>query len=164
MVFGQMKKFLNKVWKLFESVLRCCAGFFMRLIGRELSEEQWRGFMQFFRFCLVGLSNTAISLIVYYVFVLINRDLYIAGNAVGFVVSVLNSYFWNSRFVFDKRDERAKTIIKTFIAYGSNLAIGTALLYLLVDIWGLSELLAPLLNLIVTIPLNYVLNKFWVMK
>lgn len=159
-----MKKFLSKVWNLFERVVRCVVGFFLRLIGKELSEEQWQGFMQFVKFCLVGVSNTAISLIVYYIFVLINRDLYIVGNAVGFVVSVLNSYFWNSRFVFDKQDEKAKTIIKTFAAYGTNLAIGTALLYLFVDVWGLSEFLAPVLNLIVTVPLNYILNKFWVMK
>ncbi len=82
----------------------------------------------------------------------------------GFVVSVLNSYFWNSRFVFKKQDEKTKTIIKTFLAYGTNLAIGTGLLYVLVDVLSLSEYVAPILNLIVTIPLNYILNKFWVMK
>ena len=129
-----------------------------------MTEEQEKGFMQFVKFCLVGVSNTAISLIVYYIFVLINKELYIVGNAVGFVVSVLNSYFWNSKFVFKKEDEKAKTVVKTFVAYGTNLIIGTALLYLFVDICHLSEFIAPLINLIVTIPLNYILNKFWVMK
>ena len=95
---------------------------------------------------------------------MINKDLYIVGNAVGFVVSVLNSYFWNSKFVFKKEDVKAKTVVKTFVAYGTNLIIGTALLCLFVDICHMSEFIAPLLNLIVTIPLNYILNKFWVMK
>lgn len=76
----------------------------------------------------------------------------------------MNSYFLNSKFVFKKQDEKAKTIIKTYLAYGTNLIIGTGLLYLFVDILHISELVAPLLNLIVTIPLNYVLNKFWVMR
>lgn len=159
-----MKNLLNKIWSIFERIVRVVIGFLLKLIGKELSEHQWQAFMQFVKFCLVGVSNTAISLVVYYIFVLISKDMYILGNAVGFVVSVLNSYFWNSRFVFKKKDEQAKTIIKTFLAYGTNLIIGTALLYLFVDIWGISEFIAPLLNLIITIPLNFLLNKFWVMK
>ena len=152
------------LWNLFERVLRAVCGAVLRLFGKEISDEAWGGFMQFVKFCLVGLSNTAISLLVYYVFVLINPALYLIGNAAGFVVSVLNSYFWNSRFVFKKQDEKTKTIVKTFVAYGSNLLIGTVLLWLFVDVWGLSEFVAPLLQLVITVPLNYVLNKFWVMK
>lgn len=157
-------RFLTRLWELFEKAVLATVRFLLKLIGKEMTEEQEKGFMQFVKFCLVGVSNTAISLIVYYIFVLINKELYIVGNAVGFVVSVLNSYFWNSKFVFKKEDEKAKTVVKTFVAYGTNLIIGTALLYLFVDICHLSEFIAPLINLIVTIPLNYILNKFWVMK
>lgn len=157
-------KLFTKLWELFEKIVLTVLGFIFKIFGKTLTEEQGKGFMQFVKFCLVGVSNTAISLGVYYIFVVIDARLYILGNAVGFVVSVLNSYFWNSKFVFKKEDERAKTIVKTFVAYGTNLIIGTALLYLLVDILEVSEFIAPLLNLIVTIPLNYVLNKFWVMK
>lgn len=156
--------FFSRLWELFEAVVLGIVGFVLRIFGKKLSDSQKQSFMQFVKFCLVGLSNTAISLAVYYIFVLINKELYIIGNAVGFIVSVLNSYFWNSRFVFKKRDERIKTIVKTFVAYGTNLIIGTVLLYIFVDVLGISEFLAPLLNLVITIPLNYVLNKFWVMK
>ncbi len=157
-------RFFLWLWELFEKIVLSVVCFFLKLFGKELTEEQKKGFMQFVKFCLVGVSNTAISLAVYYIFVLINKDLYIVGNAVGFIVSVLNSYFWNSKFVFKKEDERTKTIVKTFLAYGTNLIIGTALLYLFVEICNMSEFVAPLLNLIITIPLNYILNKFWVMK
>ncbi len=159
-----MKRFLNKLWGLFEKTIRAVVGFFLKLFGKELTEQQWQGFMQFVKFCLVGVSNTAISLGVYYIFVLINKDWYIVGNAVGFVVSVLNSYFWNSKFVFKMEKDRGKTIIKTFAAYGTNLIIGTVLLYLFIDVWRLSEFIAPLLNLVITVPLNYLLNKLWVMR
>ena len=157
-------KFLAALWNLFERVLRAVCGGLLRLFGKQISDEAWEKFMQFVKFCLVGLSNTAISLLVYYIFVLINPALYLIGNAAGFVVSVLNSYFWNSRYVFKKQNERLKTVVKTFLAYGSNLLIGTVLLWLFVDVWGLSEFVAPLLQLVITVPLNYVLNKFWVMK
>ena len=156
--------FFKKLWEIFEKVVLAVLGFILKIFKKELTDDQKKSFMQFVKFCLVGVSNTLISLAVYYVFVIIDARLYIIGNAVGFVVSVLNAYFWNSKFVFDKKDEKVKTVTKTFIAYGKNLIIGTALLYLFVDVCGLSEFIAPLLNLIVTIPLNYALNKFWVMK
>ncbi len=154
----------SELRQIFEKLVRTIVGAFLKLFGRELTEKQLQAFMQFVKFCLVGVSNTAISLAVYYIFIAINKELYFVGNTVGFVVSVLNSYFWNSRFVFKKKDEKGKTIIKTFLAYGTNLAIGTALLYMFVDIWRLSEIIAPLFNLIITIPLNFMLNKFWVMR
>lgn len=157
-------KLFAKLWVIFEKIVRFIIGGLLKIFGKELTEQQWKSFMQFVKFCLVGLSNTAISLGVYYIFVLINSNLYIVGNAVGFVVSVLNAYFWNSRFVFNKKYEKAKTIVKTFIAYGTNLIIGTALLYLFVKILGISEYIAPLLNLLITVPLNYLLSKKWVMK
>ena len=152
------------LWEIFEKIVRAVMSVILRLFKKEWSEEQWQGFMQFVKFCLVGVSNTAISLGVYYIFLIIDPSLYIIGNAAGFVVSVLNSYFWNSRFVFNKKDEAGKTIIKTFAAYGTNLLLGTVLLYLFVDILHISEYLAPLLNLFITVPLNYFLNKKWVMK
>lgn len=155
---------LKRLWNVFEKVIKAVVGGALKIFGKTLSEQQWQAFMQFVKFCIVGVSNTAISLAVYYIFIVINKELYILGNAVGFVVSVLNSYFWNSRFVFKKQDERGKTVVKTFIAYGTNLVLGSVLLYLFVDVLHISEFIAPLINLIITIPLNFVLNKFWVMK
>lgn len=155
---------MAKIWNVFEKIVRTVVGGILKLFHKELTENQWAAFMQFVKFCLVGVSNTAISFGIYYIFIAINKKLYIIGHAVGFVVSVLNAYFWNSKFVFKKQDEKRKTILKTFLAYGTNLIIGTGLLYVFVDILHISEYIAPVLNLIVTIPLNFLLNKFWVMK
>lgn len=155
---------LNKLWGIFEKIIGTAAKGFFKILGKELTDEQLKSFIQFVKFCLVGLSNTAISFGVYYIFLFIDTRLYIVGNAAGFIISVLNSYFWNSRFVFNKRDEKGRTIIKTFAAYSTNLILGTLLLYFLVDIIGISEYVAPFINLIITVPINYLLNKKWVMK
>lgn len=155
---------VDKLWNLFETILRTVMNFLLDVIGKQMDESQWQEFLQFIKFCMVGVSNTAISLTVYYIFVIINKDLYIVGNAVGFVVSVLNSYYWNSRYVFHKKDEQAKTLAKTFGAYSTTLVLGTVLLYVFVEWMHISEFIAPLVNLIVTIPINFLLNKIWVMK
>lgn len=120
--------------------------------------------MQFVKFCLVGVSNTAISLAVYYLFLAIDRDLYIVGNMIGFFVSVLNAYFWNSRFVFHKENARVRTLARTYLVYGCSLLLSTGLLYLFVERLGISEVFAPLCSLAVTVPINFLLNKLWAFR
>ena len=136
-----------------------------KLKGESLKEI----IVQFIKFGVVGLSNTAISLGVYYLCVYVFHWHYQVGNVLGFILSVTNAYFWNSRYVFKmgKRrtfTEHCKTYIKTVVAYGSTFLLSTALLWLWVDVLGISEGLAPIINLIITIPLNFVINKFWTFR
>jgi putative flippase GtrA len=120
---------------------------------------------QFIKFGIVGLSNTLISLSTYYIFIFISKDLYLVGNSVGFVVSVLNSYYWNNRFVFKAENRNhIKALSKTFLSYGITFVLGSVFLIVMVKILMVSAIIAPLFNLIITIPLNFMLNKFWAFK
>lgn len=123
---------------------------------------------QFIKFGIVGLSNTAISYGIYYAMILVNTELYLLANVIGFVASVINAYFWNNRVVFAKGkktfQEHAKSLAKTFAAYGSTALLSTILLVVLVQLFGISEFLAPLLILVITVPLNFLINKFWTFK
>ena len=62
--------------------------------------------LQFLKFGLVGLSNTAVSLAVYYLVLWIEPQLYIVGSVLGTILSITNAFFWNDHFVFKtkKRD------------------------------------------------------------
>ena len=123
---------------------------------------------QFIKFGLVGISNTLIAYIAYSICVYIGIH-YLIANAIGFFISVLNAYYWSDRFVFKKGEGESRstiwTIAKTYIAYGSTgLLLASILLYLYVDKLNISEYLAQLLVLVVTIPLNFIINKFWSFK
>lgn len=119
---------------------------------------------QFIKFGLVGLSNTAISMSLYYALVYLGVN-YLVANLIGFMISVLNSYYWNNRYVFNKTEEgHLKPILKTYMAYGSTLLLSTFLLYLMVQQLGISQWIAPLLNLAITIPINFLINKLWAFK
>lgn len=90
---------------------------------------------------------------------------YLIANTIAFFVSVLNSYFWNNRYVFtDRKDSQLHALCKMYLAYGLTFSLGTLLLYIMVSIMDISDLIAPIINLFLTIPLNFILNKFWAMK
>jgi len=125
----------------------------------------FRFISQFIKFGIVGVSNTAISLTIYYLFIWMNKELYITGNSVGFLISILNAYYWNNKYVFHKKVKgHLKPILRTFAVYGSTLLLSTGLLYCWVDLIGITEIIAPLMNLLITIPLNFLLIKHWALK
>ena len=121
---------------------------------------------QLFKFGITGIINNGISLGVYYIVIFINAKLYLFGCVLGFLVSVLNAYFMNSKFVFKdkKEDNSKKQIVKTYFLYTLNLVIGLAILYISVEKFHISEKIAPFISLIITVPINFLANKIWVYK
>ena len=174
-------------------------------------------FMQFIKFGLVGVLNTLISEGIYVIIVFFGGH-YLVASLVGFVLSVLNAYYWNNKYVFVEEDaggaeslkgERVrpagetevtqedtgrpqrvwwKTLLKTYVAYAGGYLLNVVLLILWIDIvrisrwfgglaqlcsaWGierldaqtLGEIAAAGINLIITVPLNFVVNKYWAFR
>lgn len=158
----------------------------------KLENSKYAPLVQFIKFGLVGVSNTLISygidMLCYYV-LLVNcafggivallGGLGIAADseavktvvatALAFVISVTNSYYWNSRYVFASQGRRtagqhAKAYFKTMACY----AITGLGLAPVIKVWlvggGTPYWAAALGSLVVTIPLNFILNKFWAFK
>lgn len=151
--------------------------------------------IQFIKFGLVGVSNTLVNYVVYLIFISLGFGI-VVSNTFGFLISVLNAYFWGSRFVFkeDKTKEKRvwwKVLLKTYASYALGFVLNTLLLILWVEIlnigkyfgfvgeiigWAsgfitflpesltaeeISEIIAPIINIFVTVPINFVINKFW---
>ena len=63
------------------------------------------GLIQFIKFGLVGISNTAVDWIVYYVvagFIITAASAKPTVKAISFLVAVINSYIWNTIWTFKK--------------------------------------------------------------
>ena len=131
---------------------------------------------QFVKFGLVGVSNTIIGYLIYALSLkgmrLLNLwpsyDIYIA-QFIMFVLSVAWSYFWNNRFVFKGNVKTKKDIVisllKTYATYAfTSLFLSEVLLMFWVRIAGINEYIAPVLNLLITVPLNFLLQKYWAFK
>lgn len=141
---------------------------------KMFSKHKW--IVQFIKFGIVGVSNTLLGYLIYTGALLLLRKCglltnsdYVVAQAVSFVISVLWSFYWNNRMVFIKEDgtERnwLKALLKTYISYSfTGLFLNSILLLLWVRALGISEFIAPFLNLIFSVPANFLLNKFWAFK
>ena len=124
--------------------------------------------MQFIKFGLVGLTNTALSYSIYALILWLGGH-YLLASIVSFVISVAWSYLLNNRFVFQQADGETrvwwKTLLKAYVSYGvTGLVLANILLYLWIDVLGVNQYLAFILNLVFTIPTNFLLNKLWAFK
>ncbi len=147
---------------------------------------------QFIKFGLVGVSNTLISEGIYCVLVFFGVP-YLLAYFIGFSLSVLNAYYWSNKYVFRADPGEGKRIwwkvlLKTYAAYFWGFLVSSALLVFWIDFIQLSrylgglagmlaehgfpqfdagflgEALAAGINLLITVPMNFLINKFWAYK
>ena len=58
-----------------------------------------------------------------------------------------------------------KALLKTYISYGvTGIVLNNILSFLWIDVLGISKLIAPMINLIFSVPINFLLNKYWAFK
>ena len=117
----------------------------------------------FFKFACVGLSNTFISLLIYYLLKSVGIN-YIIATATGYIVSSFSGYLLNKNWVFKNKEEKRKSIFKYYILYGSSLLLNILLMAIQVSLLHISDNIAPLITLCFTTLYNYYFSKKVVFK
>lgn len=171
-----MQDFGKKFWNIIEKIACTCFICLFKLVGKIPSENQMDTLVQFLKFGIVGVSNTLISYLLYSGSLLIFRRLkifhqsdYLIAQVIQFVLSVLWSFYWNNKkvFVLQEGEKRSmwQALLKTYISYSfTGLFLNSALLVLWIRVLGISEFIAPIINLLVSVPLNFIINKFWAFR
>lgn len=135
--------------------------------------------IQFIKFGIVGGINTVLSYgitnLCYYVFHLHEQ----VSNLIAFVITVFISFVLNGKFVFNKQMEKDankekeetkqngfwKPLFKVYASYSiTGIFLSALLLFIEEQKLGIPHYIATLMNLVVTVPLNFILNKFWAYK
>ena len=145
--------------------------------------------IQFIKFGLVGVVNTLTSYGIYSVLFYLGVNPLIC-NIPAFVISVFVSFLLNNRFVFRENEHKEKrkwyyVLIKTYISYSfTGLFLAEVLTFLWLSVVHIERFcgvfvmplssmgitltaekiagyLVPILNLVISIPINFLLNKFW---
>lgn len=171
-----MNSLFGKVWYIIEFMCHAFFQWICKLMHKELAEDVFETWMQFIKFGIVGLSNTCISYFLYagslsvfqYMALFSSID-YLIAQFIAFVLSVLWSFYWNNKIVFTHRGGKRrpiwKALIKTYISYSfTGLFLNSVLLVLWVQVCRISEYIAPIINLLVSVPINFVMNKFWAFR
>ena len=124
--------------------------------------------IQFIKFGLVGAINTVLS------YAITNLCFYVlhwhaqVSNLIAFIITVFISFILNGKFVFNEGKQKQsiwKSLLKVYASYSiTGLFLTGILLYVEEQILGIPHYIATLMNLVVTIPINFILNKFWAFK
>ena len=156
--------FIEKIYMFFVELL-------FKIIKKNLTDKKRQTFKEFLQFGLVGVSNTIISYLLYVVTLLLVSKSgvkfdYIIANIVSWLLSVLWSFYWNNKFVFKKEEGEKRNIwaalFKTYVSYGfTGLILNNILSVLWVSVLHISKMLAPIINLVISIPINFFMNKLW---
>lgn len=156
--------FIEKIYMFFVELL-------FKIIKKDLTDKERQTFKEFLQFGLVGVSNTIISYLLYVVTLLLVSKSgvkfdYIIANIVSWLLSVLWSFYWNNKFVFKKEEGEKRNIwaalFKTYVSYGfTGLILNNILSVLWVSVLHISKMLAPIINLVISIPINFFMNKLW---
>lgn len=130
------------------------------ILGTKLKKIE-----QLIKFAIVGTSNTIINLLIYYSCLAIGVH-YTLAYTLGFLISVCNAFYWNNKYVFMNKKEKSivKAFIKVVLSYGFTFILSLGMMGVFIDVLGISSYIAPILKLIITIPLNFILNKIWAFK
>lgn len=122
---------------------------------------------QFIKFGIVGAINTVLSYAIYFIGIKIGVH-YLIAQGLAFLITVFISYMLNGHFVFNKEGGSQfsfKDLFKVYVSYSfTSLFLSSALLFVEVDFLNIPAEIGPIINLVITIPINFILNKFWAYK
>ena len=170
-----MSKLISMLWNLIEAI----ALFFLRILCKIFHKEMTGGvqdaFLQFVRFGIVGASSTFVNYGLYIVWLLTLRALnliasddleLLVANTGAWAMSVLWSFFWNNRYVFTMKEGEHRSwwraLLKSYCSYAfTGVFLSNVLLIVWTKGFGISEFIAHFINLMFSIPINFLMNKFW---
>ncbi len=118
----------------------------------------------FIRFSIVGLGNTIVNWLIFFI---LNEYgvYYVISNILAYLIATINSYIWNSLWVFKYgQGLKINTSIKFFILNLIGLTVNTSIMYVLVDIFNFKKFVALVIASIFVVIMNYTVNKLWVFR
>ena len=112
---------------------------------------------EFFRFLIVGGSNTLLGYALYFLFLYFMP--YLFAYTLSYCIGIVFSYVMNSRFVFRQPMSLAR-FLQFPVVYVIQYGLGVAILWLLVGQMSVSPELAMLGVVAATIPVTFITSRF----
>jgi putative flippase GtrA len=113
---------------------------------------------QLARFSLVGVSNTAISFVVYLGLDRLHTPSPAAA-PIAFLAGALNGYWWNARWTFAGSGRR-RSVVRYGVVQGAGAGASSLLVFAGKEA-GLSSVIAFVAALVVVTATTFVANRYW---
>ena len=119
--------------------------------------------IKFFKFALVGFSNTLVNYLVFLLIFKVFGIFYMFASAIGYITAVFNSYFWNLRWTF-KSTHSVNVLGKFIIVNIASLSVNLLIMRILVEIILIDELISQIFAIIGALIINFSGNNLWTFK
>ena len=111
---------------------------------------------EFLRFLLTGSANTAVSWTVYLFFNLFLP--YTAAYTIAYAFGMVFTYYMNTRWVF-KVPMKWSTFMQFPVIFALRYCMDVCVLFILVKYVGCPETYAPLVTIVLTMPVGFLLSR-----
>lgn len=111
---------------------------------------------QFARFVICGIINTLVTYLIY--LGCLYRVSYAIAYTISFVSGIFISYYLNSRYAF-RQEMSWRKALKYPAVYLAQYLLGIGSLYLLVELIGVSKVIAPVFVVLITVPATFLLSR-----
>jgi putative flippase GtrA len=116
---------------------------------------------EFGRFLAVGSANTLFAYTLYFIFnYFVHYQIAYAGAC---ICGLLFSYWLNTHWVF-KEKPNWRAFLSFPMVYVVQYLIGMVSLHFLVETFGFSEWFSPLIVIVLTIPITFILSRYVITK
>ncbi|MCQ2008796.1 MAG: GtrA family protein [Sporolactobacillus sp.] len=122
---------------------------------------KWRWIKQAFIFGSVGVSNTAVDFIVFFVLAHFFSIFYAAAQVLSYGAGMLNSYIWNSKITFSESKRSLSRLIRFIVL---NLAVLGITLLAMHSMLFLPLYINKLISTLIGLSVNFLLSKLWVFR
>lgn len=120
--------------------------------------------VQFFKFGIVGVSNTLLTFAIYTVLLKVFGVWYLAASAIGFAVGAVNGFLLNRRWTFREHVGDALTPVRWGIVQTCGLGVNVGLLYLFVHDVGLDKLIGQACATAIVTVSTFLVNRAWTFR
>lgn len=113
---------------------------------------------------IIGSFSAGLDFVIYTLLVEFAEMPYLMANCISVLAGISVSFMLNRSFNFKVKDRVARRFA-TFLAIGlSGLLLSNIILFLCIDQWGMHEVIAKILSIVLVVGLQFLLNKIITFK
>lgn len=120
--------------------------------------------IEYIKFNIIGISNFLVSQIIYITLYLYFNFNYILAYSIVSFFSILASYLLNSKFTFKENSFSTKKFSFSVLIYIFEYILNMGVIIFLVNFFGISKIIAPLLAPVISTPPVFFLMRFIIKK